>query len=484
MIGPEKVESGEQRVTLFSVTLAAFLAAFDVSSVNIALPAIGKEFSMDAISLEWVATAYLLISAMLLIPFGRVADIFGRKRVFLVGILTFIVASFSIVFCGSGTLLICFRVLQGIGYAMIYGTGMALLTSVFPPQGRGKALGINVAATYLGITIGPFLGGFLTLRFGWRTIFLVNVPLGLLIIALVAWKLRDEWAEAKGERFDLTGSIIYCFGLTAVMFGFTSLASLPRIASIGLMLAGGLAILAFIRWESSVKNPVLNVALFRRNRTFAFSNLAAFINYSSTFAVTFFLSLYLQYIKGLNPENAGAVLAFGAVVRIICSPFAGRLSDRIEPRIVSSIGMAFTATALFLLASLDWKTPLPFIVAALILLGLGFSFFASPNTNAVMSSVDKRLYGVASGTLGTMRLTGQMLSMGIAILLFALYIGHAEITPDYYSAFLRSMRSAFVFFGVLCAVGVLASLARGKVHEQAAATGFETLIKEYHQTAP
>jgi EmrB/QacA subfamily drug resistance transporter len=421
--------------------------------------------------LEWVATAYLLISAMLLIPLGRVADILGRKRVFVIGILTFTLASFLMVLCGSGTLLICFRILQGIGYAMISGTGMALLTSVFPPQGRGKALGINVAATYLGLTIGPFVGGFLTLRFGWRSIFLVNVPLGLLIIALVAWKLREEWAEAKGEKFDLTGSTIYCFGLVAIMFGFTSFASLPRVASTGLMLAGVLAILVFVRWESAVKNPVLNVTLFRRNRAFAFSNLAALINYSATFAVTFFLSLYLQYIKGLNPQNAGAVLAFGAVVRIICSPFAGRLSDRVEPRIVSSIGMALSATALFLLAFLNWETPLSFIVADLILLGLGFSFFASPNTNAVMSSVDKRLYGVASGTLGTMRLTGQMLSMGIAILLFALYIGHAEITPDYFPAFLRSVRFAFIFFSMLCVTGVLASLARGKVHEQAVPAG-------------
>ena len=194
-----EMENGlTKRITLFVVTLAAFLTPFDGSSVNIALPSIGKEFSMDAISLGWVATAYLLASAMFLVPFGRVADIYGRKKIFTIGILIFTAASFSMVLCRSGTMLICLRILQGFGSAMIFGTGVALLTSVFPAQERGKALGINVAAVYLGLSVGPFLGGLLTLHFGWRSIFLVNVPLGLTAIALVSFKLKEEWAEAEG----------------------------------------------------------------------------------------------------------------------------------------------------------------------------------------------------------------------------------------------------------------------------------------------
>ncbi len=452
-----------KRITLLSVTLTAFVTPFDVSAVNIALPSIGKEFAMDAIWLEWVSTAYLLTSAMFLIPFGRLADIHGRKRLFSLGILTFTAASLIMVFCASGTMLVFLRVLQGIGGAMIYGTGMALLTSVFPAKDRGKALGISVAATYTGLSIGPFLGGFLTFRFGWRSIFLVNVPLGLTIITLITSRLREEWAEAKGERFDLTGSVVYCLGVIAIMYGFTSFALLPHVVSAGLILTGCMAIIAFAWWEAKVESPVLNVTLFKGNRAFALSNLAALINYSATFATTFFLSLYLQYIKRLDPETAGVILVCQPVVMAVCSPFAGRLSDRIEPRIVSSTGMALGAAGLLLLTFLHANTPVGLIVADLIILGLGMALFSSPNTNAVMSSVEKKFYGIASGTLGTMRLTGQMFSMGVAIFVFAIHIGHAQITPEYYPVFLKSMRSAFFFFGALSIAGIFASLARGKV---------------------
>ncbi len=463
-----EMENGlTKRITLFVVTLAAFLTPFDGSAVNIALPSIGKEFSMDAVSLGWVATAYLLASAMFLVPFGRVADIYGRKKIFTVGIFIFTAASFSMVLCRSGAMLICLRIVQGSGSAMIFGTGVALLTSVFPARERGKALGINVAAVYLGLSVGPFLGGLLTSHFGWRSIFLVNVPLGLIAMALVSFKLREEWAEAKGEKFDLFGSIIYCFGLVAIIYGFSSFSQWRAMVSASLLLLGSLGIFAFVAWEMKVKNPVLNIGLFRGNRAFALSNLAAFIHYSATFAVAFFLSFYLQYIKKLNPQNAGMILVFQPVVMVVCSPFAGRLSDRIEPRIVASMGMALTAVGLFLLTFLDGNTTSEFIIADLILLGLGFGLFSSPNTNAVMSSVEKRFYGVASGTLGTMRLTGQMLSMGIAMLLFAFYIGHTQITPEYFPLLLKSTRSAFILFGILCSGGALASLARGKVHSEA-----------------
>jgi EmrB/QacA subfamily drug resistance transporter len=452
-----------KRITLFVVTLAAFLTPFDGSAVNVALPSIGREFSMDAISLGWVATAYLLASAMFLVPFGRVADIYGRKKIFAVGILTFTVASFFMVLCRSGTMLIGLRVIQGFGSAMIFGNGVALLTSIFPAQERGKALGISVAAAYLGLSVGPFLGGLLTLHVGWRSIFLVNVPLGLTVVALVSFKLREEWAEARGEKFDLTGSIIYCFGLIAVIYGFSSFSRWGAMLSIGLILVGVLGIFAFVKWETKVEHPVLNIDLFRGNRAFALSNLAAFIQYSATFASFFFLSLYLQYIKQLDPLSAGTILVFQPVVMVVGSPFAGRLSDRIEPRIVASMGMALTAVGLFLLAFLHGNTTLEFVIADLILLGLGFALFSSPNTNAVMASVEKRFYGVASGTLGTMRLTGQMLSMGIAILIFAIHFGHVQITPEYYPLLLKSARSAFILFGILCSGGAVASFARGKV---------------------
>ncbi len=449
-----------KRAALLVVTLASFLAPFMGSSVNIALPTIGKEFLMDAVMLSWVATSYLLAAAMFLVPFGKISDVYGRKKIFSYGILIYTFSSFLCVLSTSAPMLICFRILQGIGSAMIFGTGVAILTSVFPSGERGKALGINVAAVYLGLSLGPFLGGFLTQHFGWRSIFLANVPLGLIIITVVFWKLKGEWAEAEGEKFDFIGSIIYSLSLVAIMYGFSLL---PAMSGVGLVLIGALGFLSFCRWEMKVKNPVLDINLFRNNTVFALSNLAALVNYSATFAVTFLLSLYLQYIKALSPQNAGLVLASQPVVMAIFSPFAGRLSDRVEPRIIASIGMALTAIGLLLFIFLNEKTTLEFVVSSLILLGFGFALFSSPNTNAVMSSVERRFYGVASATLGTMRLTGQMLSMGIAMLTFAVYIGKVQITPQYYPLFLTSIKTAFIIFAVLCFGGIFASLARGKV---------------------
>ena len=335
-----------------------------------------------------------------------------------------------------------------------------MLTSVFPAGERGRALGINVAAVYLGLSLGPFLGGILTQYFGWRSIFMINVPLGLIIIASIFWKLKGEWAEAKGDKFDLSGSIIYGLAIVALVYG---LSLLPAMLGIWVILVGILGILIFIWWETKIASPVLHIGLFRNNTVFAFSNLAALINYSATFAVAFLLSLYLQYIKGLGPQNAGLILVSMPAVQALFSPLAGRLSDRIEPRIIASVGMGLTTIGLGLLTFLEQDTAIEFIVVSLIILGFGFALFSSPNTNAIMSSVDKRYYGVASATLATMRQIGMTLSMGIAMLIFALFIGRVEITAEYYPPFLASTKMAFMIFTALCFGGIFASLARGKL---------------------
>jgi MFS family permease len=317
-----------------------------------------------------------------------------------------------------------------------------------------------LAAVYTGNSAGPFFGGFLTHYLSWRSIFLVNVFLGLIVIFLIFWKLKGEGEEVEKERFDLTGSTIFSITLLLIMYGFSQLST---IRGVWLILPGALGILVFVKWEAKTESPVLEINLFRHNRVFAFSNLAALIHYSATFAVTFLLSLYLQYIKKLTPESAGLVLVSQPIVQAFFSPYAGKLSDRIEPRKVASLGMALTGVGLFLFIFLNEKTALWFIVASLILLGFGFALFSSPNTNAVMSSVENRFYGVASGALGTMRVIGMVLSMGMIILIFSIYIGKVQITSEYYPLFLRCVRMAFTFLGVLCFLGILASLARGNV---------------------
>jgi MFS family permease len=279
----------------------------------------------------------------------------------------------------------------------------------------------------------------------------------------VFWKLKGEWAGARGESFDLAGSVIYGLMLIAIMYGFSLL---PDIEGILLVAGGGVLLIFFIFWESRVEHPVLEVSLFRRNTVFAFSSLAALINYSATFGVTFLLSLYLQIARGLSPREAGLVLVSQPVVMTIFSPLAGRLSDRVEPVIVASAGMTFTTIGLAMMIFLDETTAMAYVVASLVVIGFGFALFSSPNTNAIMSSVEKRLLGVAAGTVGTMRMVGQMLSMGIAIIVFAVYIGEAKLTAEIYPDLLDSMHTAFIIFTIMCFFGIFASMARGSMKRE------------------
>ena len=446
---------------LLVTSIAAFLTPFMAASVNIALPSIGREYSVDAVTLSWIATSFILSAAVFLIPLGRIADISGRKKVFIWGGAIFGAASVIAALAWSPQVLIAARVVQGVGGAMLFGTVAAIISSVYAPGERGHAMGINIAITYVGLSLGPFLGGMMTQYLGWRSIFWLNALLCALLLLVTAWKLKPEWAEARGERFDLFGSVIYGAGLVALMYGLSELPSAHGVISLG---AGLVILLIFLKWETVTTSPILDITLFANNRVFAFSNLAAFINYSATFAVGFLLSLYLQYIRGLTPGSAGLVLVAMPVVQAVFSPLTGRLSDRIEPRLLASSGMALTAAGLLLLIFIGTDTALWYIIACLVLLGAGFALFSSPNINAVMSSVDKKSLGVASATLATMRLTGQMFSLGIAMLLISLFMGRVQVTPDVYPQYILSLQTALAIFTALCIGGIFASMARGKTH--------------------
>lgn len=443
-------------------TVGAFLTPFMGSSLTVALPAIGRDFAMTAVLLGWIPTSYVLATAAVLVPFGKVGDIYGRKRIYVLGTLVVAVASLLSALAPSAFWLLVFRVVAGVGSAMIFGTGLAIVTAVFPPGERGRAMGINVAAVYLGASLGPVLGGLLTERLGWRSVFLAAFVLGVVIVGLFLWKIRAEWVDPHRERFDYPGSAVYATALVALMWGFSRL---PGTSGAVLIAVGVGGLVAFGWWEARARYPIVNMDLFRRNRVFALSNAAGLINYSATFAVSFLLSLYLQYIKKYTAETAGLVLLVQPAMQAAVSPFAGRLSDRVEARVVASVGMGLTVAGLVVLASLGEHTSIALVVVALGVLGLGFGLFSSPNTNTIMSSVEPRFLGVAAATLSTMRMTGQMFSMGIAMLVFALAMGTVQITPAVYSSFLTSVRTAFGIFAVLCFAGIFASLARGTLRQ-------------------
>jgi len=450
-----------KRAALLVACTSSFLIPFVSSSVNIALPTIGIEFGSNALILAWMSTAYLLAAVTCLIPFGRIADIFGRKRLLIIGMSIYSLASLACTLAPSDKLLIAFRCMQGAGAAIFFGPSLAILTSVFPKSERGKAMGISVAFVYLGLSLGPWLGGVMTKHIGWRSIFVFNVASGLFVVLLVLWKLKGEWADAKGERLDVAGALIYGVSLVATLMGFSNL---TKNYGPWLFAAGLLGLLSFLVWETKSGSPLFNVSLLLRNRTFAFSNAAALINYMATFATTFLMSLYLQQVRGMDPGDAGKIMLVQAAMQALFSPLAGRLSDRIEPRVVSSFGMALTTFGLVLLAYLEAESATGFIILALALVGTGYGTFSSPNTNAVMSSVDKKYYGIASASVSTARMVGMTFSMGLVMLFLSINIGDAAVTVENQAGFVRAMRFSFSLCAALCAVGVFASLSRGKVH--------------------
>jgi len=453
-------EKSTRQAALTIASLSSFITPFMISSINIGLPAIEQEFQTDAILLSWVASSYLLAAAVFLVPAGKLADLYGRKKIYLIGMVVFTVTALLSAVAVSAPMLIVFRIFQGAGSAMIFATGIAILSSVFPPQQRGRVLGIAVAAVYVGLSCGPLFGGWLTQHFSWRAIFWSVLPVGALVILLVLTRLEGEWTGEQGGRFDYIGALVYGGAIVALMYG---ISLIPDPASAWLIVAGAAGLAIFVIWETRVADPVFEVRLFLQNRVFAFSCLAALIHYSATFAVTFLLSLFLQYIKGMSPQWAGLVLIASPVMMAAFSPLAGRLSDRIEPRLIASVGMGLTGVGLIMLVFISEATHLFFIVGSLMLLGFGFAFFSSPNMNAIMGAVEKRYYGIASGAVGTMRLLGQMFSMGIATFVFAIMIGRVQMTPSAYPGLVKSVHLTLLIFAGLCGLGIFFSLSRGRM---------------------
>jgi EmrB/QacA subfamily drug resistance transporter len=452
-----------EKSALFVATVTSFMGPFTISSINVALPAIQVEFAADAVVLSWVATSYLLSMAMFLVPFGKIADIFGRKKVFSRGVILYTLSSVLAAFSFSIEALIAMQVLLGIGAAMFVTTGMAIITSIFPPSRRGRAIGIYVAAVYIGLSAGPFAGGFITRFIGWRGIYLFIVPFGTASMILTAKFLKGEWADARGEKLDVRGSLLYAVSILILIYGASLL---PEMLAVYLIIIGLVGLGFFVKLEMQVRHPVIEVRLFKHNRLFAFSSLAALISYAATFALTFLLSLYLQYIKGLPPQYAGTILVAQPIVMAVFSPLAGRLSDKIEPRLFASAGMSITAIGIFFLIFIGQNTSQLIIVLILAFLGFGFALFSSPNMSAIMGSVEVRYLGIASGTVATMRLLGQMVSMAIAMVVFAIFIGREPISPANYSEFLKSVQVCFLIFSFLCTLGILFSLMRGALRKE------------------
>jgi MFS family permease len=368
-------DTAGRRAALVAAATGGFLTPFMGSAVTIALPAIAAEFGLDAVSLGWVTSAFLLAASALLLPSGRLADIVGQRRVFITGLTVFAVATLICAVAPSGGVLIGLRLLQGVAGALIFGTGTAILTSVYSPARLGRALGVAVACVYLGLSLGPFVGGMLTAWVGWRGIFLFTAPLAAGAAVLVAVRLQGEWAEAEGERFDLVGAVLYCGALTALMVG---LGRVFEPAGVALAAIGVLGLGVFFVWEASARSPLLDLLIFRDNPVFTYSNVGGAHQLQRHVRRTVPAGLYLQFVRGFTVEPAGAILVVQPVVQSLVSPLAGRLSERIDPRILASAGMGVITVGLFVLATLAETTRLSLVLTLLALLGFGFALFSSP----------------------------------------------------------------------------------------------------------
>ncbi len=450
-----------QRSVLFMVLLNAFSVPVMLSSVNVALPSIAEELALSAVSLGWIPTAFLMASAMFVLVFGRLADMYGRKRIFLIGAAVVVLASFMAAAANSATVLISARFLQGVGAAMLYATQMAIISSVFPAAIRGRVIGLVVSVIYVGLASGPLLGGVMVDQLGWRANFLLQMPVAILVLLLGLFKVSGEWAADERGTFDFPGAVTYCFSIVAICLG---VSLLPDNTSYLIVMAGLIGVLVFFKQSKEKQYPLWDVMLFFNNRVFSFSCLASLIMYSAIFMNAVLLSLYLQYLKGMSATSAGMIMMIQPLTMAVFSPLMGRLSERMEPRLLASIGMFVTAMGLFLLALLNASSATALIALALVVTGVGFAIFSSPNVNAIMGSVEKKHLGAASAAVATTRLSGQMISMVLVTLSMALNLGSAQIQPSSYPDLERAISFCFYLAALLCLVGLVLSAVRGKLH--------------------
>ncbi|MDR3364165.1 MAG: MFS transporter [Clostridiales Family XIII bacterium] len=458
MEGIDKKQKSVQNTTLAVALITNFVNPFATTALNIAVPHIGKEFHASATSMTWIVLSFIFVTVLLSIPFGRIADIRGRKPILKSGILLICAASFLNIFSPSMPVFFLFRVLQGIGAAMIFSTNIAILLDVFPANKRGSVLGISVSAVYAGAALGPVAGGLITHAFGWRGVFLVISALALVAFAMAAIKLPKDEKKAVAEKLNVGSIVLFIVSLGLVMYGFATLTQ--NIPSYFILAAGVVFLVVFVRHELRTETPVIEVRLFSGNRDFSLSNLAAMFNFASVFAVSYLMSIYLQLVKGFNADVSGIIMISQPIIQVILSPIAGRLSDRKSASSIASAGMACCGGALFMFAFLDGGAPTPYIVAGLILTGVGQGLFSSPNSNVIMGSVPKKDYGIAASVQSTSRTFGQVIGMAVITIVINAVIGNTPIENVASAHIATDLHISFSIFAAICVIGIFISLKR------------------------
>jgi EmrB/QacA subfamily drug resistance transporter len=451
---PNSTNHASNMWVLVAIGASTLMSALDGSVVNIVLPIINRTLGSEIAAVEWVVVIYLLVLSGLLLSFGRLGDLKGHKPVFITGLVVFIAGS---VFCGlSQTILtlVLFRAIQAIGAAMVQSNSPAIITKTFPGTQRGQALGIVATMTYIGLTIGPSLGGFLTDQFSWRSVFFINIPIGILVLYLSSRFILELPTSQPTEKFDIPGAITFTGGLVLLLFALNQGHSLGwgSPAIIGLFFSSILLFGIFIVIERRSPSPMVDLSLFT-NRLFSASVSSAILNYICVYSIIFLLPFYLIQARSFSTAQAGMLLTTQPIIMAIIAPISGTLSDRKGTKVFTFLGMLLLALGLFLLSRLDHQSSLTEIVISLGVVGLGTGAFISPNNSALMGSAPKNRQGTAAGIMATARNSGMALGVGFAGAIFTTTLGSHGINENV--ALYATIHISFLLTAVIALIGAL-----------------------------
>lgn len=447
-----KEETMNRYVIIIGI-LCSFAVAFTSNALSVALPTIAMDFNLSNIMQNWVVNIYLLIIACASVPIAKISSKYGLKRTLVIGLVIYIAGALFSGFSINENMLFLSRFIHGIGSAVLFVNVMAIITAQIPSKNRGQAVGFTIMGVYVGLTSAPTIGGILVQNFSWRAIFYITLPLILLSIYLLS-KIEKEWAVDVDKSIDKVGSLLYILSICLLMYGFTILNS-----KIGLILSflGVLVLICFIKFELKLENPIYEIKLFK-NLKYTSSNIASFISYFATFVVTYILNYHFQYLMNLSPQTTGIILIVSPLLMALCAPFSGRLSDKIDPQKLAAIGMSMVSIGMLLLCFLNESTPLYMIIISMILHGLGFGIFSSPNSNIILGSVEKKYIATASASLSTVRTIGQSFSLGLLTLIFSFIMGNVIIVPSNYPLLVQSSQITMIFSTIFCIIAVVLSL--------------------------
>jgi len=448
----------ERKTLLIASCTASAVTPMTGSMMNLSLPGIGAAFEIGAHSLAYVNTIFLLSSVIFMVPVSRIADIYGRKKIFMTGLVIHIIAAIGGYFSLSYSMLLGFRFLMGLGTAGMATTAITMLTDAFPPSERGGAIGLNTASVYMGLSIGPVLGGFINDLFSWREVFLLTAP--LVTVALIAIsRIKADSIDDGAKKFDIIGTVLYVSAVALTMIG---LIYLPEFMAFALIAVGLMLFVLFFKYEKNTDSPVLSVWIFSY-KVFRRSSIASFLINTANFSVLFFISLYLQEIGQLTPSQAGFVILSQPLVQAALTTYFGKLHDRIsDKRVLPTAGVMITLIAVIMMMSLSMNPNLGLVIASLMLFGLGNAVFNAPNTTTMMSSVLPKDRGSASATVAVVRQMGMAVSMAIAMGTISIIMGSLDtIGPSTYGDFVTVIHISFIISAIMCVVAMLVSWFRG-----------------------